>query len=100
MKSGQLDQPVVVAEVGTNTCFIAQRAAQRQFTNEARIARTMPVANSMTNHRKDLRPRETSGVSKSPHFIEDSAVPGKLAKIESVAQFVPGTVTANSAQYG
>jgi hypothetical protein len=100
MKSGQLDQPVEVAEVGTNICFIAQRATQRQFTNEARKARTMPVAELMTNYRKDLALQEASGLSKLPYFITDSAVPGKLAKIENVAQFVPGTVTANSAQYG
>jgi hypothetical protein len=97
MKSGQLDQ---VAEVGTNTCFIAQRTAQRQFTNKARAARTMPVVNSTTNHRKDVRPREASSLSKLPYFITDSTVPGKLAKIENVAQLVPGIVTANSAQYG
>jgi hypothetical protein len=59
----------------------------------------MPVANSVTNYWKDLRPREASGLSKLPYFIMDSTVPGKLAKIENVTQFVPGTVTADSAQY-
>jgi hypothetical protein len=97
MKSGQLDQPVVVAAVGTKTCFIAQRAAQRQFTNEARRARTMPVANSMTNYRKDLR-LEKHRVCQN--CLTLSRILLFLAKIENVAQFVPRTVTANSAQYG
>jgi hypothetical protein len=53
----------------------------------------------MANNWQGLPPREASALAKLPYFNKDSAVPGKLAKFENVTQFIPGTVTADTAQY-